>query len=428
MRIAAHVAAAVLVAALGTPSALAAPAKKQRAKVATLKGQVVGQPYTAGKRTAMPILLDAKSARRAKLKSRLGVLQLSAKRLKAPRGKRIAPGLLRVGDRVRARAKVRRAARRAGYWQLSTRRLEVRKRSKTLSAAELQDLVAALRTDLAKLGQAVTGLAGYTANGFRVLTADMAALRADLNALRSDFNALAAQVAAASAQLAALEAALRAEMAALGADLRAELQDVVDDVAALNAAVAAMGAQIATLQGQVATLTSDLAALSATVAALSGQLGDLGALAGTAESLLVGAAPGDLADALADIGALQTRLAAVEGVVGGPTSGLVQQVNGLSTVVGGAGSGLVGAVSQLQVADVAARSDITALESSMADAQDRLGDLETLVGGPGGLAADVAALEATVGNAGSGLVQQVDGLESDVGVLCGPASPLDALC
>ena len=420
MRNAAQLAAVVLAIAIAAPAAAAKPV--------TLKGLVVGQPYTVKKRTAVPVLLDAKNARRARLASRVGVLHLKAKRVKAPRRTRIATAALRLNDRIRTRARIRRGARRAGYWQISTRALVVRKRSKTLSAAELQDLIAVLRADLDRLSGTVTGLAGYTAAGFRVLSADLAALRADLSALRSEVTALAAQVASVNAALAALEARLQGQLDQVAADLRAQLQAVVNDVAALNASVTALGAQLATLQGQVAALTANLAALTATVAGLSSRLGNLGNLGGTVEQLLAGAAPGDLADALSDISALQTGLATVQGVLGGPGSGLVQQVNGLSAVVGGAGTGLVGAVAQLQATDVATAADITALETSMGNAEGAIADLETLVSGAGGLEADVLALQTTVGGAGSGLVQQVTGLQSDVDVLCGPTSLLDALC
>jgi prefoldin subunit 5 len=413
VRIAGQLAAVVLVAALAAAAPTSAPA-------ATLTGQVVGEPYAAKKRAAVRVLLKARSARRAKLESPIGVLTVAARKVKGPRGKRIAARLLRVNDRFRTRTKVGRRARRAAYWRIGVRTLRVKKRSSVLSAAELQQLVSALRDDLSKLSATVLDLARYTAGGFASLHADLASLRADFSALRSEFTALAAQVAAVGAQLAALEARL--------AGLGDELQGVRDDVAALSAAVTALGAQLATLQAQVATLTADVAALSATLGSLSGQLGDLTNLGGSVEELLAGVAPGDIAAALADIGTLQADLATLEGVVGGPASGLVQQVNGLAGVVGGADSGLVAAVAALQASDLATASDITALQTSVADAERRLDGLEALVGGPGGLAEDVAALETTVGGAGSGLVQQVNGLQSDVDALCGPGSLLDALC
>jgi hypothetical protein len=418
------VAAIVLLVLLG----MAAPAS---AKTAKLKGQVVGQPYAAKKGTVVPVLLVSKSAKRARLVSCAGALRVSARRVRVAQGQRLATMRLRIGDVVQTRTKVRGAARRPGYWQIDARKLKVTQRSGTLSPAELEELIAGLRGDLTRLTQAVAALAAYTSSRFEAVDADMAAVRSDLNALRSEFNALAAQVAAASAQLTAFQASLQAQIDALTgelAGLETQLQDVVDDVASLNAAVSALGTQLATLQGQITTLTADLATVSATVSALSGQLGDLSNLGGTVEALLTGVAPGDIAGALSDIGTLQIDLAALQGIVGGPSSGLVQQVDALSTVVGGAGTGLVGAVSNLEAADVATAADITALEVSVADAESRLDDLETLVSGPGGIAADVAAIETTVGSVSSGLVQQVNDIQSDVNILCGPSSPLNALC
>lgn len=433
MRIGAQVAAVVLVAALGVSPAFAASSSKQRSKRVALKGLVVGQAYALKKRTAVPVLLTPKTAKRARLKGRAGVLALRAKRVKVKGRKRtrIPTSRLRIGDRFRMKAKVRRAARRAPYWQVAARKLKVKKRSGTLSAAELQALLDALRADLAKLTDAVVGLAWYTADGFRLVGAELASLRADLNALRSDFATLAAQLAAVSAQLAALENDLQKQIDALGDDfaqLAAQLQDVLDDVAALNAAVAALGAELAALQGEVATLTGDLAALTATVDGLSAQLGDLSTLSGSVEELLTGVDPGDLAGALGDLSSLQADLAALEGVIGDSTSGLVQEVGSLSAVVGDAGSGLVQDVALLEAADLQTDADIAALQGEVDAAEGRLDSLEALVSGPGGIEDDLAALQVTVGDASSGLVQQVDGLQSDVDTLCGPTSPLDSLC
>src|SRR5687768_7579775 len=100
LKLAGQVAALVLVTALG----VSAPASAKKAK---LHGQVIGQPYTAKKRTAVLVLLDAKSARRAKLESRLGVLMVKAKRAKAGRT-RIATLHLRMSDHVRTRTRLRR--------------------------------------------------------------------------------------------------------------------------------------------------------------------------------------------------------------------------------------------------------------------------------------------------------------------------------
>ena len=424
MRTTGRVAAAVLIAAL----AACAPAN---AKKPTLSGYVIGAPYAAKKRTAVLVVLDARTARRARLESRIGELRLRARKVKVRRGSRIPATRLRVNDRFKARTKVPRGARRASYWQIGLRKLTVTKRSRTLSAAELEELVAKLREDLAKLAEALAAHAQYTAGEFQAVRSDMASLRADMNALRSDLTALSAELAAVSAQLAALETALQAQIDALSDDLAGleqQLQAVLDDVAALDSAVTALGAQLSALQTDVATLTSDLASLTATVGALSGQLGDLSSLGGTVEALLTGAAPGDVADALDDIAALQSGLAAVQGVVGDANSGLVQQVNGLSAVVGDAGSGLVQAVGDLEAADLTTQADVAALGSAVNAAEGRLEDLELLVGGPGGLMADVASLETTVGDGSSGLVQQVNGLQSDVDVLCGPTSLLNALC
>src|SRR5688500_13935532 len=83
-------------------SAAAAPAGKERPKVRTLVGKVVGQPYALPyKRTAVPMMLSKASAKRARLGSVVGVLVVKKKGVRVFRQKaKVAPRLLRVADEI----------------------------------------------------------------------------------------------------------------------------------------------------------------------------------------------------------------------------------------------------------------------------------------------------------------------------------------
>src|SRR4051812_11366339 len=86
---------------------VAAPTAQARKSVrpTALKAQIVGQPYPAGRgRTAVPVLVDQKVARRARLASRSGVVVIVAKRtLVVPKQRYVRTRLLRVYDRIQFR-------------------------------------------------------------------------------------------------------------------------------------------------------------------------------------------------------------------------------------------------------------------------------------------------------------------------------------
>lgn len=261
------------IAALMALTLVAAPAPAAAAKRATLKGQVVGQPYKAKKRIAVPVLLDQRNARRARLRSPLGVLLLPKRQKVAVKGERarIAPVLLRVGDRLRARARMSKKLRRAAYWRIPTRSFKITKRSATLGAAELQALFGTLGADLARLEVALTGLAKYVQGGFAVLDADMDALRGDLGALGTALQALEQRVAALEAGLPGLESRLQAQIDTLAAGLAA----LGTQVGGLETQVASLQAQLGALGGDVTGLEGDLAAIETAVADLAADVGEL---------------------------------------------------------------------------------------------------------------------------------------------------------
>lgn len=176
-------AAAPIAAVLALAALAAAPTA--HAKTAVLKGEVTGQPWRVGTKTVVPVLLSARSAKRAKLRSPAGVLVLKGRSVRTPRGA-IGPLRLRLADRVRTRTKIRSGHRQAPYWRIDARSLTVTKRSATLSAAELEALVAQLRSDLVALSKTLIGLATYTQNGFVKLNADITLLKAQIAALAAE--------------------------------------------------------------------------------------------------------------------------------------------------------------------------------------------------------------------------------------------------
>ena len=91
--------------------------------------------------------------------------------------------------------------RKSVYTRISMKRIDVYRRSKSLSNEELELIVAQTRKDLLSLQGTVRRLANSNALEFSSLRADVAGLRADLAALRIDLNALKSQVAALSAAL-----------------------------------------------------------------------------------------------------------------------------------------------------------------------------------------------------------------------------------
>ena len=283
MKLAAPAVAAALVAMAAIP----APAGAAPSKVRTLTGQVTAAPYVVKRKVVVPVLLDQKSARRAKLSAPVGILLLKKSKKVKVRGQRarVAPDLLRVGDRLRSRARIGRQARRAAYWRIAPRKFTVTKRSTALSPAELAGLLGGLGADLARLEDALGALATYVQTGFGRLDGNLSALGTTVAGLGTALAALEKRVADLEEGMPALEA---------------RLQEQIDS---LSAGLAALGTQVSGIQTQIAALQSALTALD----------GDLGGLEGDLAALET-----SVADLTADIAALQANM----DIVCGPTSPL----------------------------------------------------------------------------------------------------------
>ena len=241
---------------------VAAPAAAAPAKVRTLTGQVTAAPYLVKRKVVVPVLLDQRSAKRARLTAPVGVLLLKrAQRVKV-RGQRarVAPEFLRPGDRLRSRARVTKQARRTGYWRLPARRFTVTKRAAALSPAELAVLLTGLGGDLGRLESALGGLTAYVQAGFAKLDTDLGGLRTNLGAL-----------ATALADLEKRVEALESGMPALGT----QVSELASQLAALQTALTALQGDVGGLEGDVGGLQGDIAALEASVTQLTTDIGTL---------------------------------------------------------------------------------------------------------------------------------------------------------
>jgi hypothetical protein len=180
---------------------------KGHARTAFLKGQIVGTPYVAGNRSAIPVLLSKQTARRAGLRTPVGVVILPRTRPVATPAGKVKPGNLRLGDRFHARGVITMTTRRAAYPRIAMRSLRVTRRGKTLSNEELQVLVVQLRTDLTNLQTAVGGLTAYTVAQLQTLGTALAGLRSSLADLEQRLAGLSGpEVDAMNAILAAVKA------------------------------------------------------------------------------------------------------------------------------------------------------------------------------------------------------------------------------
>ncbi|HWC28011.1 MAG TPA: hypothetical protein VG474_15580, partial [Solirubrobacteraceae bacterium] len=287
--------------------ATAAEAKspKRGAKTVQLKGTVVGSPYVASpSKSAVPVLITKQSAKRAGLASPVGVVIVPRRRLVATPEGRVLPGQLRLGDRWKGRTRISRSTRKAVYTRIAMKRIDVYRRSKTLSTEELESIVAQTRRDLASLQARVRDLSSQTALGLSSLRADVAGLRADLAALRIDLNALKAQVAALNAALESVRSELAARIDALDGDLaglHATLSGLLARTQTVENRLDAVEASLAGMLQALAGLQTDLLNLGGTVSNLAGDLAALTTRVGAIEQALALLAPGDITGALTDI-------------------------------------------------------------------------------------------------------------------------------
>ena len=416
---------AMVVAASAAPAAMpAASAEARTSGLTALKARVVGQPYPAGRgRTAVPVLLDAKLAKRAKLSSPAGVVVIAAKRtLVAPRKRFVRTRLLRVNDRIAFRSTIPAAARHAASWRLATRRARITARSSTLSAAELQQRIKAVRKDLTSLYRFTAYLTSFTAANFADLRTQIGGLRADVNDLRAGVAALRTSLADLAAQVEAARRSLQSQIDALGTDLAAvktELQALEAQMATLQTALASLTTTVnnlstslttlsttmTTVQGAVTTLQTNLTSVNTTLTQLlSGQssaasaivqlqsdaLAMLTELTGTGS--IADLASSRLDGALNSITTLNTTTSGLTTSLASVTSTVQGQLTGADGVFGTADD----ATSALRTTLSSIQSTATTALTNAATAQSGVNTLTATVCDPNGLVDEANALRTAV--------------------------------
>lgn len=366
------------------------------ATASTLKGAIAGSPYVAdAKRSAIPVLFAKESARRAHLRSPLGIVIVPRlSRVATPAGG-VKPGGLRLGDRFALSARPSRAARRALYPRIETRTsraFRVTVRANTLSNDELTSLLDDTRRQLQALRTTVIQLARATQQGFSDLHARYASLRHDVDDLTTDVSATKASLASLRDQLNATIADLRAEIAKVRADLQPQLDALASALSELTTQLGSCSTpssvvgRLCALEGVVASLTPpDLGGVTSRVTQISTALTTLvNRLTGLNLS-------GDLPASLTPT--VTTALGALVGVQG--------QVGSLSS-----------SVSTLQ----GQMASINGPDGVFATLDDPVGALQGLVGGTSvtGLQAQLAALQGRLSNVVATLGANPDGTSSTV--------------
>jgi hypothetical protein len=415
-------------AASGCVLLLAGLAASPASAATKLNGQVVGPTYVAGATSsAIPVLLSKESARRARLRSQVGILVVARRKAVSAAGGPVQPANLRVGDTFTASARITASLRRATYVRLSPAALRITHRSAQLSTAELAALLTQTRTDLAALSARVDALAAGTRASLDALDATVAGLRADLDAARRDIAALRSRLDALSTAMNGAVDDLRARIDQVRADLQPQVGALATQLAALGAVLGSCAAP-ASVVGRLCTLETVTAAvdpsavtsLTARVTQLSGALnGVVGSLTGlTLSGDLPASLTAPVTSALTQLGGLQATVAGVSGTVtslNGAVGGLQTAVGGLQTQLGAVdATSLAATVGNLVTALGADPSGltptvVTGLQAQVASLSSALGGVQAQVG-----SVDVVALSATTGT----IKGQVTALQTTVASLC----------
>lgn len=435
-----HIRARALIATGALAVLLAVPAVEAHAapRAAQLKGTIVGAPYVASARsTALPVLISKQSMKRARLKSPIGVLIVPRRRTVSTPDGRVLPGNLRLGDRWKGRARISRANRRELYTRIALKRIDVYRRSKALSTAELKALVKELRRDLARLAGYVTDLGDYTQRGFRDVNARLAGLRSDVDGLRRDVSALRADLNALSARLDAAIAGLESTVSTVTTELQPQVQQLITSLTTIGDVIGGAGcpstpgsinARVCAVElvtvPQVSTVTSRVDQVSSALTTLVNRLTNV---------TLSGDLPAELTPTVS------ATLSSVYGLIG-QVGGLLPQVSSLTDAQASAGvaiSDLQGLVGSINVTTIDGRLTkllgdlgadpatgaisgltpalLTAVQSQADQLQGILAGADLTLGNADDLAALIAAANGNIATLTSGQQTLADKLD----VICG---------
>jgi prefoldin subunit 5 len=199
-----------------------------------MRGVVSGSPYGASKgQMAVPVLFSKTTARRAGLKSPVGVIILKRSQMvKVAGGSSALPIQLRTGDRFKGVGRVNLLQRRVFYPRIVFANAAVYFRSKELSLAELSAAVDYLRAALADLQNQLNALRASTLAGFQYLLAQLDDLRKQLEALQG----LASQI----------------------TNLQNQINSLLTQITALQSQINGLVTQITTVTQNLATVCNAL--------------------------------------------------------------------------------------------------------------------------------------------------------------------------
>lgn len=428
---------AVATAALAATAAAPAVADAAPKRASALKGTVVGAPYVASSTTtAIPVLISKQTAKRARLKSPIGVLVVPRRRAVRTTEGNVMPSALRLGDRWKGSAQISSEARRAVYSRISLKKVTVYKRSKTLSTDELETLIRETRRDLGKLSSFVTNLSTYTQNGFRDLNDRFNALRGDVDGLLRDVSALRADLTALSARLDGAIAGLQGISTQVAGELQPQVTQLITTLSTVSDLVGVAScpstpgsvlARVCTIETvtvpQVDTVTGRVDQISSALTTTVNRLTNL-SLTGDLPATLsteVNTALGTVYGLIGQVGTLtpqvssltdaqttaNTAIANLEGLVGGLS---VTDLDGrLSTLLSSLGANTTtGAISGLT----------PALLSSVQSQADQLQGILAGTDAVLGNGDDLNALIATANTNIAGLTTGQNLLTSQVGTIC----------
>jgi hypothetical protein len=314
----------------------------------SVSGQALATPSGNGARLTLPVLLSPQSVSRNHLHSPVITLSVSRTTHVASSTGAQAASALGFGDRLSAAVKVTKRAKKSAFPTLKASKLTLISHATSAEDAALEQRLAALTQTVGNLTTYVQQLAAYVYKEFGVVLGDIANDHTTLAGLTSNLASLQSQLGGLSTLLQSLN--------------------------------------VPGLASEVATLTTNLSSLTGTVDGLTSQVPQL--LSGldtvtsgltNVEGLLNGIQPGQLSQALTDIGALQTltngldvssinsqlsSLASqLQGILGaiGTVNGtdLQTQLDNLQTALNGVSSSLTTAIGRINVVCSASNDILT---------------------------------------------------------------------
>jgi hypothetical protein len=314
----------------------------------TITGQALAAPTAGGARVTVPVLLSQRSVKRNHLHASVVTLSIGRKLKIASSAGKVAATAVSFGDQLSATVKVPKAARKSGFPSLRASKIKLLSQASNGQDAALAQKLAALGATVANLSAYVQQLAVYTYDEFGVVLGDIASDRSTMSGLSDNLGTLQTQLTGLSSLLAGLNVpGLASQVAALTTSL-SSLTNTVDGLAA-----------------QIPGLLSGLTSLTTGLTGVQG--------------LLAGIQPGQLSQALTDIGSLQaltsgldvgainTELTSLSGQLTGVLSSigtvngadLQTQLNTLQTALTGVSSSLTTAVGRINVVCSASNNLLT---------------------------------------------------------------------